>query len=56
MEKYRNKKRLKKIREHNYEEPTAVATYEMAEQIPQYKEETSQGQTRMERRRNRYNA
>ncbi|HFK1449827.1 TPA: DUF3959 family protein [Bacillus pacificus] len=45
-----------KIREYNYEEPTAVATYEMAEQIPQYKEETSQGQTRMERRRNRYNA
>ncbi|UTM20135.1 DUF3959 family protein [Bacillus paranthracis] len=44
------------IRGHNYEEPTAVATYEMAEQIPQYKEETAQGQTRMERRRNRYNA
>ncbi len=45
-----------KIREHNYEEPTAVATYELTEQIPQYKEETAQGQTRMERRRNRYNA
>lgn len=49
-------KTLEEIREYNYEEPTAVATYEMAEQIPQYKEETAQGQTRMERRRNRYNA
>ena len=49
-------KTSEEIREHNYEEPTAVATYEMAEQIPQYKEETAQGQTRMERRRNRYNA
>lgn len=45
-----------KIREHNYEETTPAATYEMAEQIHQYKEETAQGQTRMERRRNRYNA
>jgi len=45
-----------KIREHNYEEATPAATYEMAEQMHQYKEETAQGQTRMERRRNRYNA
>ncbi|MFE9078381.1 DUF3959 family protein [Bacillus mobilis] len=45
------------IREHNYEEPAsaATATYEMTEQIQQYKEGTAQGQTRMERRRNRYN-
>ncbi|MGE7881708.1 DUF3959 family protein [Bacillus sp. NPDC094077] len=40
--------------ERNYEEP--VATYEMTEQIDQFKEGTVQGQTRMERRRNRYNA
>ncbi|WP_342719565.1 DUF3959 family protein [Bacillus paramycoides] len=45
-----------KIREHNYEETTPAATYEMSEQIHQYKEETAQGQTRMERRRSRYNA
>lgn len=38
----------------NYEEP--VASCEMTEQIDQYKESTVQGQTRMERRRNRYNA
>ncbi|MFE6588745.1 DUF3959 domain-containing protein, partial [Bacillus mobilis] len=43
------------IREHNYEEPASAATYEMTEQIQQYKEGTAQGQTRMERRRNRYN-
>ncbi|MFU1885679.1 DUF3959 family protein [Bacillus wiedmannii] len=45
-----------KIREHNYEEPAQAATYEMTEQIDPYKEGTAQGQTRMERRRNRYNA
>ncbi|MGD6888166.1 DUF3959 family protein [Bacillus mobilis] len=44
-----------KIREHNYEEPAQAATYEMTEQIDPYKEGTAQGQTRMERRRNRYN-
>ncbi|PFN27851.1 DUF3959 family protein [Bacillus cereus] len=43
-----------RIHEHNYEEP--VATYEMTEQIDQDREGTVQGQTRMERRRNRYNA
>ncbi|HDR6311632.1 TPA: DUF3959 family protein [Bacillus cereus] len=43
------------IREHNYEEPASAATYEMTEQIQQYKEGTAQGKTRMERRRNRYN-
>ncbi|MGT8953912.1 DUF3959 family protein [Bacillus cereus] len=43
-----------KIHEYKYEEP--VATYEMTEQIDPYKENAVQGQTRMERRRNRYNA
>ncbi|MDI6532006.1 DUF3959 family protein [Bacillus mycoides] len=42
------------MHERNNEEP--VVTYEMAEQIDQYKESTVQGQTRMERRKNRYNA
>ncbi|QBP91240.1 DUF3959 family protein [Bacillus mycoides] len=42
------------MHECNNEEP--VVTYEMAEQIDQYKESTVQGQTRMERRKNRYNA
>ncbi|MED2186961.1 DUF3959 family protein [Bacillus wiedmannii] len=50
------RKTPEKIREHNYEEPVPAATYEMREQIDQYKEGTAQGQTRMERRRNRYNA
>ncbi|HDR4424270.1 TPA: DUF3959 family protein [Bacillus cereus] len=50
------RKTPEKIREHNYEEPAPAATYEMREQIEQYKEGTPQGQTRMERRRNRYNA
>ncbi|HHT7204057.1 TPA: DUF3959 family protein, partial [Bacillus cereus] len=49
------RKTPEKIREHNYEEPASAATYEMIEQIQQYKEGTAQGQTRMERRRNRYN-
>ncbi|MBJ8005149.1 MULTISPECIES: DUF3959 family protein [Bacillus cereus group] len=43
-----------RVHEHNYEEP--VAKYEMTEQIDQYNEGTVQGQTRMERRRSRYNA
>ena len=43
-----------KIHEYKYEEP--VATYEMTEQIDPYTENAVQGQTRMERRRNRYNA
>ena len=55
MEKYQNEN-ARKIREHNYEEPAPAATYELKEQIHQYKEGTVQGQTRMERRRNRYNA
>lgn len=42
------------MHERNNAEP--VVTYEMAEQIDQYKESTVQGQTRMERRKNRYNA
>lgn len=50
------RKTPEKIREHNYEESAPAATYEMKEQIHQYKEGTVQGQTRMERRRNRYNA
>ncbi|HFJ9437607.1 TPA: DUF3959 family protein [Bacillus albus] len=50
------RKTPEKIREHNYEEPAPAATYEMREQIEQYQEGTAQGQTRMERRRNRYNA
>ncbi len=50
------RKTPEKIREHNYEEPAPAATYETPEQIHQYKEGTVQGQTRMERRRNRYNA
>lgn len=50
------RKTPEKIRKHNYEESAPAATYEMSEQIDQYKEETVQGQTRMERRRNRYNA
>ncbi|OJE36080.1 hypothetical protein BAQ47_20625 [Bacillus tropicus] len=50
------RKTPEKIREHNYEEPAPAATYELKEQIHQYKEGTVQGQTRMERRRNRYNA
>ncbi|MGH1283810.1 DUF3959 family protein [Bacillus toyonensis] len=50
------RKTPEKIREHNYEESAPAATYEMSEQIDQYKEDTVQGQTRMERRRNRYNA
>ncbi|HDR8060949.1 TPA: DUF3959 domain-containing protein, partial [Bacillus cereus] len=45
-----------KLHEYNYEEPAPAATYEMKEQIHQHKEGTVQGQTRMERRRNRYNA
>ncbi|WP_144492160.1 MULTISPECIES: DUF3959 family protein [Bacillus cereus group] len=48
------RKNPEKVHECNYEEP--AATYEMKEQIDQYKEGTAQGQTRMERRRNRYNA
>ncbi|MEC0050904.1 DUF3959 domain-containing protein, partial [Bacillus cereus] len=32
------------------------AKYEMTEKIDPYKENAVQGQTRMERRRNRYNA
>ncbi|PFJ16980.1 hypothetical protein COD67_18065 [Bacillus cereus] len=39
--------------ERNYEE--SVLTYEMTEQLDQNKESTVQGQTRMERRRNKYN-
>jgi len=50
------RKTPEKIRKHNYEESAPAATYEMSEQIDQYKEDTVQGQTRMERRRNRYNA
>ncbi|OAK22186.1 hypothetical protein A6283_27070 [Bacillus wiedmannii] len=50
------RKKPEKISEHNYEEPATAATYEMPEQIDPYKEGTAQGQTRMERRRNRYNA
>ncbi|MBJ7948874.1 MULTISPECIES: DUF3959 family protein [Bacillus cereus group] len=50
------RKTPEKIRKHNYEESAPAVTYEMSEQIDQYKEETVQGQTRMERRRNRYNA
>ncbi|EJR62493.1 hypothetical protein IIO_02424 [Bacillus cereus VD115] len=50
------RKTTEKIREHNYVESAPAATYEMPEQIDQYKEDTVQGQTRMERRRNRYNA
>ncbi|HDR7795925.1 TPA: DUF3959 family protein [Bacillus luti] len=42
------------VHKHNYEEP--AVTYEMKEEIDQYKEDTVQGQTRMERRKNRYNA
>ncbi|MBK5359017.1 DUF3959 family protein [Bacillus sp. TH44] len=48
------RKRPETMHERNNEEP--VVTYEMAEQIDQYKESTVQGQTRMERRKNRYNA
>ncbi|PGM96004.1 DUF3959 family protein [Bacillus cereus] len=48
------RKMPEKVYEHNSEEP--VVTYEMAEQIDQYKESTVQGQTRMERRKNRNNA
>ncbi|OQR56748.1 DUF3959 family protein [Bacillus sp. CDB3] len=43
-----------RVHERNYEE--TVAEYEMTEQIDQYSEGTVQGQTRMERRRSRYNA
>ncbi|MES5955226.1 DUF3959 family protein [Bacillus fungorum] len=50
------RKTPEKILEYNYEEPASAATYEVTEQIHQYKEGTAQGQTRMERRRNRYNA
>ncbi|MFU2029122.1 DUF3959 family protein [Bacillus wiedmannii] len=50
------RKTPEKIREHNYEEPAPAATYEIREQIDQYQEGTAKGQTRMERRRNRYNA
>ncbi|AFU13247.1 MULTISPECIES: DUF3959 family protein [Bacillus cereus group] len=50
------RKTPEKIRKHNYEESAPAAPYEMSEQIDQYKEDTVQGQTRMERRRNRYNA
>ncbi|HDR7472333.1 hypothetical protein COM21_08665 [Bacillus toyonensis] len=50
------RKTPEKIRKHNYEESAPAATYEMSEQIDQYKEDTVQGQTRMERRKNRYNA
>ncbi|HDX9655397.1 TPA: DUF3959 family protein, partial [Bacillus wiedmannii] len=50
------RKTPEKIREHNYEEPAPAATYEISEQIDQYQEGTAKGQTRMERRRNRYNA
>ncbi|QWH85295.1 DUF3959 family protein [Bacillus mycoides] len=48
------RKTPERMHERNNEEP--VVTYEMAEQIDQYKESTVQGQTRMERRKNRYNA
>ncbi|WP_433772244.1 DUF3959 family protein [Bacillus wiedmannii] len=48
------RKNPERVHERNYEEP--AATYEMTEQIDQYKEGTVQGQTRMERRRNKYNA
>ncbi|EEL22821.1 DUF3959 domain-containing protein [Bacillus toyonensis] len=50
------RKTPEKIRKHNYEESAPAVTYEMSEQIDQYKEDTVQGQTRMERRKNRYNA
>ncbi|PHG01272.1 hypothetical protein COI63_25240 [Bacillus toyonensis] len=50
------RKTPEKIRKHNSEESAPAATYEMSEQIDQYKEDTVQGQTRMERRKNRYNA
>ncbi|PHF96577.1 DUF3959 family protein [Bacillus wiedmannii] len=50
------RKTPEKIREHNYEEPAPAATYEIREKIDQYQEGTAKGQTRMERRRNRYNA
>jgi hypothetical protein len=50
------RKTPEKIRKHTYEESAPAATYEMSEQIDQYKEDTVQGQTRMERRKNRYNA
>ncbi|PHA36154.1 DUF3959 family protein [Bacillus wiedmannii] len=50
------RKTPEKIREQNYEEPAPAATYEISEQIDQYQEGTAKGQTRMERRRNRYNA
>ncbi|PEP99655.1 hypothetical protein CN582_05180 [Bacillus wiedmannii] len=50
------RKTPEKIREHNYEEPAPAATYEIREQIDQYQEGTAKGQTRVERRRNRYNA
>ncbi|PGO23471.1 hypothetical protein CN984_23140 [Bacillus cereus] len=43
-----------RVHEHNYEEP--VAKSKMTEQIDQFGEGTIQGQTRMERRRSRYNA
>ncbi|MBG9598208.1 hypothetical protein ABE17_15095 [Bacillus mycoides] len=42
------------IYERNYDEPTQ--SNQMIEQEPQYKVEAIQGQTRMERRRNRHNA
>lgn len=48
------RKTPERIHERNYEEP--VAKYEMTEQIDKYNEGTVQGQTRMERRRSRYNA
>ncbi|MED2515522.1 DUF3959 family protein, partial [Bacillus thuringiensis] len=41
---------------HEYKYEESVAAYEMTEQIDPYKENAVQGQTRMERRRNRYNA
>ncbi|KLA31839.1 DUF3959 family protein [Bacillus cereus] len=50
------RKMPEKISEHNYDKPATTTTYEMTEQIDPYKEGTAQGQTRMERRRNRYNA
>lgn len=52
------RKTPEKISEHNYDKPApaTTTTYEMTEQINPYKEGTAQGQTRMERRRNRYNA
>lgn len=48
------RKNQERVHKRNYEEP--ATTYEMKEDIDQYKEDTVQGQTRMERRRNRYNA